>query len=334
MKPPKLKSRDVRAIALGAALVVPALLYVWAIAPAWRALQSQRAALSAAQDTLAQERRLMMQMRTISARHDQMVAWLATEARRLFDGEDDIAATSGLAEYVTRAATQSGVTIRETETRPSIPVTGALRAVRLDIRVDGNTRSLMTFLKQIEGGNRLVRVGRLIVSRGGANVAPSITPSTTVIGLTNAIGSSHAPLSVTAEMYGYAIVPTPDSLRVASSQQGTTYRPIGNGVIESTDIGDALVHDPFSATRGEIPPSTLASTPPLPPPFPVKLVGTAVDHAGAGFAVCQLGDQPAVIVHQGEQIAGYTLRTVDRGSITLADAGGKLIHLTIPTPEA
>jgi hypothetical protein len=336
---PTLKPRDARALMLGAAVLVPSLLYVGVIAPEWRLLMAQRAQLSAASDSLAHERKLMMEIPELQKRHAQMVAWLTNEARRLFDGTDDISATSGLTEYVTRAASQSGVSIRQTETHPSVPVTGALRALRLDVQVDGNTRSVLTFLKLIENGNRLVRVGRLVVGHGGSAgtaAMPAAAFSSAAPGTTGLVTRSRLPLSVTAEIYGYAFVPTPDSLRISSSEQGAAYQPIGKTFVEPVDIADALAHDPFSPDRGA---TAAPSTGPgrmaaAPPPFPVKLVGTAVDQTGSGFAVCQLGDQPAVIVHQGEQIAGYTLRAIDRGSIVLADAGGKLVHLTIPTPEA
>lgn len=333
MKRPALKARDARAIMLGAAILVPSLLYVGAVAPAWRAMIAQRHALSAAEDSLAHETQLMFQTPQLKKRHAQMQAWLASEARRLFDGTDDIAATSGLAEYVTKAGSQSGVIVRETETHPAIPVTGTLRALRLDVRVDGDARSVMTFLKLMEGGNRLVRIGRLAVDQ---RVSPTTaTPSSTAASNLFAPAKSVAlPLSVSAEVYGYAFVPTPDSLRVASSQQGSTYQPLGTGLVEPIDISDALDHNPFNPDRGAAAPPAMAVRPFVPPPFPVKLVGTAVDRTGSGFAVCQVGDDPAVIVHQGEQVAGYTLRSVDRGSIVLADASGKLVHLTIPTPEA
>jgi hypothetical protein len=332
MKRPTLNARDRRALLLGAAVVVPSLLYVGAVAPAWRAMYAQREELAQSREALRREQALVARVPAMTKRQTELRQWLAHEMGRLFQGSDDIAATSGLADAVTQAADRSGVQIRQTETRPAIPVTGTLHAVRLNVRIDGSTRELMTFLQLLEDGDHLIRVGQLTVGPSGAAAAlqrgKALAPDGSVPGI----------LVASAELYGYAMLPMPSALRNdVSDQEGAAYHPLGKAAVESVDISDAIEHDPFSADRGTSHTTRVASmpsAPPPPPPFPVRLVGTAVDRDGGGFAVCQLGDLPAVVVHRGERIAGYTLRSIERGAITLVGAGGTLVHLSIPTPEA
>ena len=63
----------------------------------------------------------------------------------------------------------------------------------------------------------------------------------------------------------------------------------------------------------------------------LRVLGTVVNTAGSGFAMCQLGSQPPTIVRVGEKIGPYTLKRVVRGSATFAGPAGDIV-IDAPQP--
>ena len=64
----------------------------------------------------------------------------------------------------------------------------------------------------------------------------------------------------------------------------------------------------------------------------VRLMGTVVATRGGGFVFCQIGSQPPQIVHVGQQIGTYTLKTVEAGRAVFTGPGGTTLELTISQP--
>jgi hypothetical protein len=149
---------------------------------------------------------------------------------------------------------------------------------------------------------------------------------------TMASGNQRQNVSITADVYGYALIPPPASIVIDPSRAGGPYQPMSKGTVPALDVSDALAHDPFSPDRNTPPPSQSSRS--APPPFPVALIGTVVGRNGDDFAMCQINGAPSTPVRRGERVAGYTVRDIRRGTIVLADASGKLVNLSIPTPGA
>jgi hypothetical protein len=63
------------------------------------------------------------------------------------------------------------------------------------------------------------------------------------------------------------------------------------------------------------------------PVLPVVL-GTAVADPAHSFATVQLGDSRTLIMHAGDKIGEYTVRTIERGRVVFTTAAGK--KLAIP----
>ena len=97
------------------------------------------------------------------------------------------------------------------------------------------------------------------------------------------------------------------------------------------DLGIAVDNDLFAADRSE--PDTpyripgeeeiVAAEPKAEPVIPTVL-GTAVMGEGRGFATCQLGDAPPVIVHVGDRIGEYTVKSIERGRVVFTTASKRL----------
>ena len=60
------------------------------------------------------------------------------------------------------------------------------------------------------------------------------------------------------------------------------------------------------------------------------LIGTAVMPGNRGFALCQVGGEAPKLVRLGEQVGGYTLKTVAQGSATFLAANGTTLDVAVP----
>ena len=130
--------------------------------------------------------------------------------------------------------------------------------------------------------------------------------------------------------------PLPDIEQSAASgdveRTGRTSRPRAN-------IAAAVDVDPFNPDRkrpdqpyrlpGE-PDPTESGGRNQPRSQQLRLIGTIVFIRGGGFVTCQIGNQPPQIVHIGQQIGTYTLKSIERGQATFTGAAGETLQLSIP----
>ena len=63
---------------------------------------------------------------------------------------------------------------------------------------------------------------------------------------------------------------------------------------------------------------------------PLLLVGTAVLPGNRGFALLQVGAESPKLVRLGEQLGGFTLKSVAQGSATVLTSTGTTLDLTVP----
>ena len=157
--------RDRRAIRLGALVLLPAVLYVWGIAPLARGLADMRGRGDAEADALRRERTLLADAARYPALTARAESVLMREAPRLFHGADPLAASAGLANYVGDRAVRSRVFIQHSETRTAEPAGDGVATLQVELRAVGDLHGLLAFLQSLESGPKLVRVERLAIER-------------------------------------------------------------------------------------------------------------------------------------------------------------------------
>lgn len=102
------------------------------------------------------------------------------------------------------------------------------------------------------------------------------------------------------------------------------------------NVAAAVDADPFNPARQRptevyMLPNELVVPAATPQAEQVRVLGTVVNTAGSGFAMCQLGSEPPTIVRVGEKIGAYTLKRVVRGSATFAGPAGDVV-IAAPQP--
>jgi hypothetical protein len=106
----------------------------------------------------------------------------------------------------------------------------------------------------------------------------------------------------------------------------------------SADINAAVENDLFSEDRsapsapyrmpGESSPD---DTPKVQPVKPIVL-GTAVATDGRHFATVQIGDARPTLVHVGDRIGEWVVRSIERGKVAFVSVDGARIEVTVPKP--
>jgi hypothetical protein len=157
--------KDRRAIVLGAAVLLPTLLYIWGVKPYRAALAETREQLDIARLALSREKAAVATIRAHPNALRTSDSALAMMVPRMFEGRDDAIASSQLAAYMGGLARQSRVLMQDANTRPSVSLPEGIRTLRVEIRAESDLQGVVTFLQNLEGGEKLVRVDRLQISR-------------------------------------------------------------------------------------------------------------------------------------------------------------------------
>jgi hypothetical protein len=160
-----MNQRDRRAIVIGAAVLLPFVVFLWGVRPFLAALGDARDQLATERATLSRERAALA-----TATHNPQLQHVADSAMRgmrprLFEGKDDVMASSELAGYVGDVAERSRVWLQDAGTRPAAPAVDGIRTLHVEIRAESDINGALLFLQNLENGEKLVRVDRIDISR-------------------------------------------------------------------------------------------------------------------------------------------------------------------------
>ncbi|MBX6364446.1 MAG: hypothetical protein IRZ00_11310 [Gemmatimonadetes bacterium] len=156
-------ARDRRALLLGAAAIVPGLLFRFAVVPYARELADARAAVQSERDLLARERGLRAEAMFLPAVLRQEQARFSTVKPLLFAGEEPALVAADVQDYIDEAAVPSRFRVDQMQTEPARSGRGGLIAVPLTVRGQTDFAGLLELLRRLAEGPKLLRVGRLVV---------------------------------------------------------------------------------------------------------------------------------------------------------------------------
>lgn len=196
MKWSTMKSRDRRAVFIGAVVLLPSFLYIWGVKPYQAALADARDQLETERATLARERAAIE-----TARKNPRLQHVADSAMRsmrprLFEGRDDVMASAELASYLGEVAGKTRVYLQDAATRPATTAAEGVRTLRVEIRAESDLHGVLLFLQALERGDKLIRVDRLDISRsqrGDEKDVQTLTIAATIAGF--AVADAVAPAS-------------------------------------------------------------------------------------------------------------------------------------------
>ncbi|HVT38078.1 MAG TPA: type II secretion system protein GspM, partial [Gemmatimonadaceae bacterium] len=149
MKLSAMSARDRRALLLGAAVLGPALFYVWGVKPYRVALDDARQQLAVERETLARERAAIA-----AARKNPLLQHLADSAMRataprLFQGRDDVMASAELASYLGDIARARHVWLQDAATRPAALSPSGVRTLKVEIRAESDLQGILSLLQAL-----------------------------------------------------------------------------------------------------------------------------------------------------------------------------------------
>jgi hypothetical protein len=197
------RSRDRRALLFGAAILLPALLFVWGVRPFLASVRENRDLLVSEQATLSRELAAIEAARANPDLHRVADSAMRAVAPRLFEGRDSVMATAELGSYLGELAARHDVWLQNAVTRPSVAENGGVRRLRVEIRAESDLQGVLSFITALERGEKLVRVERLDISRvlsvGTEDGIEPVSIAATIVGFALPdVPATNAPAEVAA----------------------------------------------------------------------------------------------------------------------------------------
>jgi hypothetical protein len=155
--------RDRRALMIGGGIVIASVLFV--AARRGGEPGGVRHAIQAERTALARERGLVLQAGAFAHALTTERERLNELSPRLFRGEDALAAASAVEAYVLDAAERSRVAVRQSESRDGGGAGEGITALQVDLRGESDLRGVLSLVRALDSGVRLVRVERLSIER-------------------------------------------------------------------------------------------------------------------------------------------------------------------------
>ena len=130
-----------------------------------------------------------------------------------------------------------------------------------------------------------------------------------------------------------------NTLPAPATESGTTLQGVSRGAIRPpADIQVAVENDLFSSDRSapakpyRMPGENDASEKQAAEPQKPVVLGTAVVSDGRNFATLQLGSDSPKLVHVGDKIGEWTVRSIARLKVVLESTSGTRAELVVPRP--
>lgn len=157
---------DRRALLIGLAVAAPMVFWMLVATPYRHAVEETRSKLEASRDLLARERRLLAGAKQYPVALDQGKVRLAAVTGRLFDGGSEAAVSGALAAHLRQHARASRVLLSELKSAPADTTMDGITAVPLNVTGESDLEGLLTFLRSLESGVKLVHVDQLEIESG------------------------------------------------------------------------------------------------------------------------------------------------------------------------
>jgi len=158
---PKLAPRDRRAILLGLALMVPALIYVFGVRPYRAALADVLDRVTAERQLLERELALLQSASTIPEAIRRAELEAARVENRMLQARGKVLAEAELTDFLEGSASRSRVLLEEVRSgelaRGEAPPPG-LEVIRLELRGESDLQGVLYLLDEIEKSQLLLRV--------------------------------------------------------------------------------------------------------------------------------------------------------------------------------
>ena len=165
MKAPRLTARDRRVLRLGLWIVVPSLVFGLVLKPFWAIRSDVVARLAAERALLGRETALLSQVGLFTSELNGAGQSLLNAAPKLFSGDDPVAASSVLANYVGEQAARHRVFVQRAETQTPGPAGTGVGALQVEVRAVGDLNGIMSFLYALEHGEKLVQMEVITLTR-------------------------------------------------------------------------------------------------------------------------------------------------------------------------
>lgn len=158
MNRPPISARDARAIRIGAATALPVLLFQFVLRPYSSAITAREDGLRVERALLARELRVLEDRARFDTL-DREAARLRTDTEdQLFVSIDEVSASAALTRYVSDHARLAAVLIQQIETQEAQPLADELATIDVLIRGESDLEGILTFLRGIESGRRLLTI--------------------------------------------------------------------------------------------------------------------------------------------------------------------------------
>ncbi len=211
MKWGTMSSRDRRAVIYGGVVLLPFLLFIWVVRPYLAALGDARDQLATERATLARERAAVAAARQNPRLRQSADSAMRLMQPRLFEGKDNVMASSELAAYLGDVAERSRVWLQDAGTRPAVPAADGVRNLRVELRAESDLLGTLMFIQGLERGEKLVRIDRIDISRSSRvdnKDAEVLSINALVSGF--AVGDTVAAPATPAAKSSLATVPSPN----------------------------------------------------------------------------------------------------------------------------
>jgi len=172
-----LKTRDRRALSLGALVLLPSLFFIWGVKPFLATLSESRDFLSVERSALSRERAAVSAAQRNPGIQQLADSLMRAMSPRLFAGRDDVMATAELVSHLGAVAAEHNVWLQNATTRPAEVGDAGVRTLHVALRAESDIEGVLRFLQALEQGEKLLRVERLDISvAAGSFVEDGVEP--------------------------------------------------------------------------------------------------------------------------------------------------------------
>jgi hypothetical protein len=169
----RLSPGDRRAVMIGAVILVPALLYVYAARPIARAIADKRAAAVQQTDLLARERAMIERSPRFPALRTEVSQRLDAERKHTITSEASVTANVKLADYVRQIGRAHEVLVTDAAETPGDSLTPGVMLLRLSVHGESDLRGILGFVRGIENGSMHARLASLQIEKARGRTTPN-----------------------------------------------------------------------------------------------------------------------------------------------------------------